>query len=127
MLSLRHERFATAKEKRWTLRQGHLSKRYPARVAEWLAVAKTILGDLEAGAYLDCADAARKNQVSRARLCQLMALTFLAPDIQEELLFMEVVAGKEPLTERTLRRIGQEPHWGRQRILWQELKEEKKL
>jgi hypothetical protein len=42
----------------------------------------------------------------------------LAPDIQEELLFLERGAGRERVTERTLRGIVADTNWGRQRRMW---------
>ena len=39
------------------------------------------------------------------RLTQLINLLLLAPDIQEEVLVLELPAGREPVTEGTLRRV----------------------
>ena len=46
-----------------------------------------------------------------------MDLLNLAPDIQEELLFLQrTVQPRDPVTERKLRPITSEPHWNRQRV-----------
>jgi len=46
----------------------------------------------------------------------------LAPDIQEEVLALEYSARREPITERTLRRLLESLLWGDQRALWAELR-----
>lgn len=49
-------------------------------------------------------------------------LLLLAPDIQEEVLALEYPAGREPITERTLRRRLESLVWEDQRALWAELR-----
>jgi hypothetical protein len=52
-------------------------------------------------------------------MTQIMNLLHLAPDIQEELLFLpRVTTGKDPITERDLRPIVAEVDWGAQREMW---------
>jgi len=41
--------------------------------------------------------------VTPARVTQLLDLLFLAPDIQAEILFLEVPPGEQPISERRLR------------------------
>lgn len=60
--------------------------------------------------------------LTRARLTQLMNLLLLAPDIQEEVLALEYPAGRELITERTLRRLLESLVWEDQRALWAELR-----
>lgn len=78
--------------------------------------------DIEAGRYKDYADVARRHGLTRARLTQLMNLLLLAPDIQEEVLTLEFPAMREPITERTLRRLLESLVWEDQRALWAELR-----
>ncbi len=60
--------------------------------------------------------------VTRARLTQIMNLRFLAPDIQEAILFLDpVTSGRDPITERHLRPIAAEPGWRNQRRAWRRL------
>jgi hypothetical protein len=48
-----------------------------------------------------------------------MAFLQLAPDIQEDLLFLpRVMAGKDPITERDVRPIAATANWEQQRVLW---------
>jgi len=52
-----------------------------------------------------------------------MNLLLLAPDIQEEVLALEFPAGREPITERTLRRLLKSLVWEDQRARWAELRD----
>ena len=59
---------------------------------------------------------ARRGCVSRTRLTQILNLLHLAPDIQERLLSLAPPPqGREVITEKALRRLAGEWHWGRQR------------
>ena len=58
-----------------------------------------------------------------ARITQIMNLTLLAPDIQEELLFLpKVASGRDPLVLRQLQPLAAERDWAKQRKCWRELK-----
>lgn len=92
--------------------------RRPARVALMLALAHRIEREVADGKLADHAEAARRLGLTRARVTQLCDLTLLAPDIQEEVLFLDSNDGVEPLSERALRPIVAEPSWTRQRELW---------
>jgi hypothetical protein len=94
----------------------------PARVAHMLALAIRIEKMIATGELKDRAHAAANLGVSRARVTQLLALTLLAPDIQEELLFLEVEDGVERITERALRHVVCAVDWEEQRRLWKELR-----
>jgi hypothetical protein len=93
--------------------------RRPARVAQMLALGHRIQAALDSGEYKDQAAAARALGVTRMRVTQLLNLTFLAPDIQEEILFMEAVAVQEPLAGRELREVVRSEHWADQRRAFQ--------
>ena len=61
--------------------------------------------------------------MTQPRMTQIMNLLYLAPEIQEEQLFLPLVTtGKDPVTERDLRPIAAEADWGRQRGMWEELR-----
>ena len=67
----------------------------------------------------DYAELARLGHVTRARMTQIMSLLNLAPDIQEELLHLPRTAtGRDPFSERDLRRIAAEADWWEQRRIW---------
>lgn len=82
-----------------------------------LALAHKILQAIEQGELRDQAEAARKLGLTRARLTQLLGLTFLAPGLQEQVLFLVAIDGAEPLTERCLRAATQARSWAEQKNL----------
>ena len=66
---------------------------------------------------------ARLMHVTQPRITQVMQLLHLAPDIQEELLFLPPIErGRDPVTEKHLHRIVAEPDWRKQRAMWSQLK-----
>ena len=97
-------------------------QRRPARVAHMLALALQIEKMIERGELRDRAHAAANLGFSRARVTQLLALTLLAPDIQEEILFLEVEDGVEQITERALRAVVSVDDWAEQRLRWSTLR-----
>jgi hypothetical protein len=66
----------------------------------------------------DYAELARRGRVTRARMTQVMKLLHLAPNIQEQILFLAPTAG---LNERNLRRIVSVIDWDEQRRMFQVL------
>ena len=92
------------------------------RVARMLALAHKIDSMIRAGELRDLADAARVLNLSRARVTQLSALLLLAPTIQEAILNLPpVTSGRDPVSERALRKVVAEPDWTRQLQLWREI------
>ena len=89
--------------------------RRPARIAYMLAFAHKLQEAIDRGEYRDRAEAARQLGLSRARITQLLDLTLLAPDIQEQVLFAEAVDGVEPMSERQLHETTQQGPWRCQR------------
>ncbi|GAB6188168.1 hypothetical protein [Thermopirellula anaerolimosa] len=89
------------------------------RVARLMALAIRFDGLVRRGEVADQAELARLGHVTRARVTQIMNLLGLAPDIQEELLFLPPVErGRDPLVLRDLLVIAAEPDWQRQRRRW---------
>ena len=99
-----------------------LRKTHPARVARLLAQAHDLDARLEAGEYQDYADIARQHGFTRARITQIMNLLLLAPDIQADVLALRAVPGREPVSERDLRRLLATPLWSDQRTAWAEVR-----
>lgn len=66
----------------------------------------------------DYAELARLGRVTRARMTQIMKLRYLAPDIQEEILFLPSVEG---LNERNLRPVVCHIDWDEQRRLFRKI------
>ena len=92
------------------------------RVTRMLALAHKIDRMIQAGELRDQADAARAIGITRARMTQIMNLLLLAPSIQETILELpQVTNGRDPVSERALRRIVAEADWERQRELWSDV------
>jgi len=87
----------------------------PARVALMLALAHKIQEAIDRGAVQDRAEVAWRLGLTRARVTQLLDLTLLAPEIQEQILFAESVDGIEPMSERAVRIATSARIWAEQR------------
>ena len=98
-----------------------VTKRQPARIARMLAFAHDLQGKLDRGEHQDQAALAAQLGFTRGRLTQLLDLTLLAPDIQEEVLDLEAIDGREPLAERDLHQIARQTAWADQRSAWRSL------
>lgn len=77
-----------------------------------MALAIRIDGLVREGKMPDFAELARLGGVTRARMTQIMQLLDLAPDIQEQILFLPAV---KRLNERNLRSIVRRIDWDEQR------------
>lgn len=89
------------------------------RVAKLLALAHRFDGLIRTGQFRDYAEIAVVGHVTRARLCQIMSLLNLAPDIQETILDLpRVERGRDPIILAELIPVAQELDWTRQRRLW---------
>ena len=95
------------------------------RISRLMALAIRFDGMLKRGIVRDYTDLARLGLVSKPRITQIMNLLLLAPDIQEELLFLpRITQGNDPITERHMRSIITLPEWSKQRIIWTKLKKQ---
>jgi len=63
------------------------------RVSKLMALALHLDGLMQSGAVSSYAELGRLGHVTRARICQIMNLTCLAPDLQEALLFLPRTQG----------------------------------
>jgi len=88
------------------------------RIARLMALAIRFDGLLREETIRDYAELARLGRVTRARVTQIMQLLNLAPDIQEQLLFLPSVMR---LNERNLRHLVKRIDWGEQRRLFRKL------
>ena len=91
------------------------------RIARLMALALRFEALIRTGEVADYAELARLGQVSRARITQIMNLLALAPSIQEQLLFLQVEGGREPIHLRRLQPLVRMRDWRRQRRAWREL------
>ncbi len=75
---------------------------------------------MRTGVVRDYAELARLGHVTRARISQVMALLLLAPDIQEQILFLpRTQGGRDPVILHDLLPIAATADWRRQRRLWE--------
>lgn len=89
------------------------------RISRLMALAIHFDRLLRKGKVRDQSELAQLAHVTQPRMTQIMNLNHLAPDIQEELLFLpRVTSGRDPIHEKTLRSIVAEIDWRRQRRLW---------
>jgi len=112
--------------KEWRLSRGSrfCSEEAPSlgrlpRVARLMALAIRLEGLLRKGAIKDQADLARLGQVSRARISQILNLVHLAPDIQEQVLFLPLTEhGRDRLRLADLQPLCRIWDWQDQRPQW---------
>ena len=91
------------------------------RISKLMALALRFERLIKGGEIADQAEIARLGHVSRARVTQIMNLLNLAPDIQEEILFLpQTVGGRDAVREIVVRPIAAVLDWRRQRRMWGE-------
>jgi hypothetical protein len=83
-----------------------------------MALAIRLEGLIRQQTITDYAAVARRGRVTRARMSQIMKLLNLAPDLQEQILFLPELPH---LNERNLRPIVRQIDWHEQRRLFQKL------
>jgi hypothetical protein len=88
-----------------------------------MALARHVEELVHSGTVGSYAAAARLGRVSRARLCQIIGLLNLAPDLQEQLLFLEHPGrGRPAPVLRRVLSVASALDWGEQRRRWRKLK-----
>ena len=120
-----HFRHGQFKQK--VLKEGAAPKAEPKtsipRISRLMALSIHMQELIDAGEVADYAELARLTYVTRARITQIMNLSLLAPDIQEELLHLPPSAGgRDPIRERMIRPVAAVPDWRKQRKMWEEVK-----
>lgn len=90
------------------------------RITRLMALAIKFQDLVERGEVRDYADIARLGYVTRARITQIMNLLHVAPEVQEEILFL-----RNAPSERSLRPLTGQPLWDQQMRLWRRLKAER--
>jgi len=95
------------------------------RISKLMALAIRFDGLIRDGTVRDMSELARLAHVTQPRITQIMNLLHLAPDVQEELLFLpEVTSGRDPIHERMLRPVTALVDWREQRVAWLQLRAE---
>ena len=115
-----HKRRDAAKVKREKLTQ---SGRIP-RISKLVALASRMQSMIESGQVQTFQQLAEIGRISQPRMTQIMSLLNLAPDIQEELLYLpEVMLGKATIHEKLLRPLTREMDWRVQRRMWARIRD----
>jgi hypothetical protein len=93
-------------------RQPHVR---PAKVAQVLATAHRWQRQVDAGEVEGQRGIAEREGITAARVSQVMGLLGLAPDVQEWVLGLVAVDGREPVVERELHAVARVWAWEGQR------------
>jgi len=92
------------------------------RITRLMALAIHLQKLIDDGAVRDYSEIARLTGITRARVTQIMNLTLLSPEIQEDILFLPLIeSGYDLVTERNIRKIASESLWEEQKTLWEGL------
>ena len=92
------------------------------RVARLMALALRLDELVRSGQVGTYSELASLGHVTRARVCQIMSLLYLAPDIQEALLYLPPTPrGRDPIILADLMPIAAAFDWSKQRRLWRRL------
>jgi hypothetical protein len=92
------------------------------RVSRLLALAHRLERLLRTGVVKDYTEAARLGHVTRARISQIISLLYLAPDIQETILFLPLIQrGRDLVILHDVLPIAATADWTKQRRLWRRL------
>ena len=93
------------------------------RITRLLALALKFEELIRSGSVSNYTVLARLGQVSRARVTQMTSLLNLAPDIQEEILFLGPTEAKQlRISEPLLRKLTATLRWNQQREQWRNLR-----
>jgi hypothetical protein len=93
-----------------------------SRVARLMALALRLDELVRTGQIRSYRELASLGQVTRARVCQVLSLLQLAPDLQEALLFLPpTVRGRDPIILADLLPIAATLDWRQQRRRWRQL------
>jgi DNA invertase Pin-like site-specific DNA recombinase len=99
-------------------RKGEQTERVP-RIARLLALALRFEELIRSGVVSNYTALAQVGRVSRSRVTQMTGLLNLAPDIQEEILFLGPEEAKLlRISEPSLRKLSSVLDWEQQRVLW---------
>ena len=86
-------------------------------------VVRLLVAMLRERTVKDQSELARLARVSQPLMTQIMNLTFLAPDIQERMLFLETVSGDDETVHlRGIQWLGATDKWRQQRDSWNSLR-----
>jgi hypothetical protein len=89
------------------------------RISKLMALAIRYDQMLSDGVVQTQTELAELLHVSQPRMTQIMNLLHMAPEIQEEIVFLQLTTqGRDPIAERHLRAVAREEAWQEQRQVW---------
>ena len=92
------------------------------RISRLLALAHHCFRLVQSGTIINQSELAHFGQISTTRMTQIMWLDNLAPDIQEEILFLpRTTKGRDSIKEADIRPIAKTLDWNKQRQIWSRL------
>ena len=94
------------------------------RISRLMALAIKCSQLIRDGVAADQAELAHFGHITPSRMTQIMMLLNLAPDIQEQILFLpRTQHGRDAIKENDVRPITQTLDWRKQRRMWAELQQ----
>jgi len=119
--------FQVARQSRKALCEGEAPRPVPVaripRISRLMALALRFEQLLRDGVVANQSELAQLGHVTTARLTQIMNLLGLAPDIQEEILFLPASnQGRDCVWERKVRDMTTMADWREQRRVWEATK-----
>jgi hypothetical protein len=95
------------------------------RISRLLALAHHCFRLVQSEAIINQSELAHFGQISTTRMTQIMWLDNLAPDIQEEILFLpRTTQGRDSIKEADIRPIAKTLDWNKQRQMWNRLRQD---
>ena len=92
------------------------------RVSRLMALALRLEELVRTGQVASYSALASLGHVTRARISQILSLLYLAPDLQEALLFLPLTPrGRDPILLADLMPLAAQIDWRKQRRLWRRL------
>lgn len=92
-------------------------------ISRLLAIAHRCIRLVQSGAIINQCELAHFGQISTTRMTQIMWLDNLAPDIQDEILFLpRTTQGRDPIKESDICPIAKTLDWGKQQQMWNTLR-----
>jgi len=109
----------TGRRRKSNVNNKKILKKTP-HITRLLALAHHLKHLIDSRTVKDYADIARLSNLSRARLTQIMNLTLLAPNIQEEILSFSETSTMS-IREQNLRTVLKTPVWDEQYKIWKKM------
>ena len=95
-----------------------------SRISRLVALAHHCYRLVQTGAIINQSELAHFGQISTTRMTQIMWLDKIAPDIQEEIVFLpRITQGRDAIKEADIRPVAKTLDWNKQRQMWSRLRQ----